>query len=233
MREHPRAILAGSRAAVEDERLFLDVLAMGLFEAGHFFKLPRAIHSAAKGDMAPWNQMIADGYGEPVADRLAVVGEQAPPLRLPAQRGGGPSYVAPGTYVTVTCAEEYPNSAGLPALRAIAASTTWGLGDSLNLAEACQAWRVEPAPASVRQPVVSSARLLLLNGDLDLDTFPEWGAHVAERLPGSASVAVPFATHSTMSIPCVADVASAFLVADGDVTQVDLSCLKALQPPPW
>jgi pimeloyl-ACP methyl ester carboxylesterase len=233
VKAHPRPILAGATPAVEDERTFLDTLAVALFDASQYFKLPRALHAAATGDMTGWNEILSDGYGDEVTGRVAVPNESVAPLRLPAQRGGGPSYVSPGTYVAVTCAEDFASSEGLQALRARAAAAVWGVGDSLDLAEACSAWHVTQVPASVRRPVASRAKLLLLNGDLDLDTFPEWGAHVAQTLPASTNVTVPFATHSTMSVPCVADIIQAFVAADGDIAQVDMSCLQRLSPPPW
>jgi hypothetical protein len=76
-------------------------------------------------------------------------------------------------------------------------------------------------------------KVLLLNGDLDLDTFPEWGAHAAATLPRAVNLVVPYATHSTMSIPCVQKIMSAFLLADGDAARVDRACLAELRAPSW
>jgi hypothetical protein len=99
--------------------------------------------------------------------------------------------------------------------------------------EACSAWNVHPIDASLRTPVVSQAKVLLLNGDLDLNTYPEWGTHAAKTLPNSTSLLVPYATHSTMIVPCVGDVIAQFITHDGDMTKVDDSCIKTLPAPSW
>ena len=131
------------------------------------------------------------------------------------------------------CAEDLPIARGLAALKASAAKTGWGPGDNLDRAQACTSWRVDAIPADLRQPVRSNVKMLLLNGDLDLDTFPEWGAHAAQTLPNAANVVVPYATHSTMSIPCVQSIIATYLAADGNMSKVDLSCIKELKRPAW
>ena len=136
--------------------------------------------------------------------------------------------------MTVICAEDLPGSGTVDALRTLDASQLWG-GDPniVDIAQACAAWKVPALDASLRTPVVSQAKVLLLNGDLDLNTFPEWGARAAATLPNAKNVVVPYATHSTMSIPCVGQIITDFIVKGGDAANVDLSCVDHLAPPVW
>ena len=136
--------------------------------------------------------------------------------------------------MAVLCAESLPSAGGIDPLQALQAQQKWG-GDSamIDIAQACAAWNVQPVDASLRAPVSSDAKVLLLNGDLDLNTFPEWGAHAAATLSHATNLVVPFATHSTMSVPCVGQIITDFLAADGDMARVDASCLTALTPPAW
>jgi hypothetical protein len=44
---------------------------------------------------------------------------------------------------------------------------------------------------------------------------------------------VPFASHGTIEQPCAASIMSQFIIADGDITAVDQSCLAAMIQPAW
>ncbi|MFH1436376.1 MAG: alpha/beta hydrolase [Pseudomonadota bacterium] len=67
----------------------------------------------------------------------------------------------------------------------------------------------------------------------DLNTLAEWGDRAAETLPNSTHVVIPHATHSTVSIPCAASILSQFFTFDGDMDEVETSCLDAIAHPGW
>ncbi|HSO39075.1 MAG TPA: alpha/beta hydrolase, partial [Labilithrix sp.] len=66
-----------------------------------------------------------------------------------------------------------------------------------------------------------------------LNTYPEWGARAAATLPHATNLVVPYATHSTMGIPCVSGIITDFIAAEGDVARVDTSCVARLPAPQW
>jgi len=142
--------------------------------------------------------------------------------------------VAPGLFHTVVCAEWLPNSPGAAALGVLSAKQTWGdFGHMTELAEACAAWKVRPVESSLRLPVQSSVKALLLSGDIDVRTPPEMGTHTAKTLPNATHVVIPHASHSTISVSCAAQILVDFFVADGKMSAVDTSCLKAIKQPAW
>jgi pimeloyl-ACP methyl ester carboxylesterase len=231
----PRPIVADGQPSTEDEATFLAVLGAAVFDATTYYLIPRAMHNARHGDFAAWDALIGKITGQTVTE--PVNGRRMPPgdpLRRfsPHVHGTGTSYVAPGLYMAVICAEDLPNTPSVAALRTLNAAQVWG-GDPnmVDIADACSAWKMTPLAASQRAPVHSDAKVLLLNGELDLNTFPEWGAHAAETLTHATSIVVPYATHSTMGIPCVGQVITDFLAHDGDMGAVDASCIRALPAP--
>ena len=234
----PRPILVDGSPDAEDEATFLSMLGGALFDASFYFKVPRAIHAAASGSYTQWDSIMSQVSGmsitEPAAARRF---GWSPTMRLArsvARTHGGVDYVAPGLYATVVCAENLPSAGSLADLQSLQDAQKWG-GDAsmIDLYEACASWNVSPLDPSLRTAVRSNAKVLLLDGDLDLNTFPEWGAHAAETLPNGTNVVVPYATHSTMGVPCVGDVITQFFRADGDMTKVDASCIGALVEPAW
>jgi pimeloyl-ACP methyl ester carboxylesterase len=236
----PRPIVVDGAGDHEDEAVFLEVLGGALFEASTYSRVPRAIHAAVHGDLTAWDALMSDVTGaaitEPVKSARLAGTEPASRLGARARRVAthGPSYVAPGLYMSVLCAESLPNEGGLESLRALQAEQRWGGDASIgDIAESCAAWNVAPISAASRAPVSSDAKVLLLDGALDLNTFPEWGAHAAATLPHATNLVVPYATHSTMSVPCVGQIITDFLEVDGDMTRVDTSCIEALPEPAW
>ena len=238
----PRSIVADGAATTEDEATLLGVLGAALFEASTYYRIPRAIHGAATGDFVAWDALMSDMLGQTISEPMhaqrrsnSFAASSAPPRGLrPTRRVRGTSYVAPGLYMTVICAEDLPGSGTIDSLRALDASQLWG-GDStmVDIAQACAAWNVPALDPSLRAPVLSQAKVLLLNGDLDLNTFPEWGARAAATLPHAKNVVVPHATHSTMSIPCVGQIITDFIAGGGDAANVDVTCVDHLAPPAW
>ncbi len=91
----------------------------------------------------------------------------------------------------------------------------------------CPVWDVPPAAASMMDPVVSDVPVLILEGDLDAATAPEWVDLLTPGLSASQVVRFPFTGHSTLDkSECARSVMSAFLT---DPTQpVDTSCTASM-----
>jgi len=92
----------------------------------------------------------------------------------------------------------------------------------------CPIWDVAPANASMMDPVVSDVPVLIMEGDFDAATAPEWVDLVTPGLSRSQVVRFPFTGHSTLGkSECARNVMSAFLA---EPTQpVDPSCTGSIQ----
>jgi pimeloyl-ACP methyl ester carboxylesterase len=239
LRASPRPILVDGVGTVEDEEVYLMFLEAFLYYSMWRYRVPRAVHAALGGDNSLWNRMMSEAYGGTITDASRSHGADrcAPdfPMKIRPKKPItlGRDYVAPGLFITVVCAEWFPNSGGLDALRAMAAAQTWGGQTYVDLAQACAAWKVRPIDASLRQAVTSDLPVLLMSGEIDLNTYREWGDHAAETLPDGTHVVVPYATHSTISVECASRIMVQFLRSDGQMSSVDTSCIDSLTPPAW
>jgi len=242
-KQQPRAKTLGGQLFYEDEQYFLMFLYAMLDYTKLRYKVPRAIHESVQGDESLWNQQLSTIFGAKVADAKA-----APPplprptihpagrIRLPARfrrPALGVDYVASGLLGTVMCAEWFPNSGGLDPLNAKLAAQSWATSDTLAVPGSCTSWKVTPLAAALRQPVTSTVKTLLLSGEIDVRTPPEQGDQAAKTLPNSTHLVVPYASHSTISVPCAAQILTSFFKADGQMSGVDTSCLKQVPHPGW
>jgi pimeloyl-ACP methyl ester carboxylesterase len=131
--------------------------------------------------------------------------------------------------LSVVCAEDVPriDRSKIPAL-------TEGsfLGDSRIRAQfgICAAWPRGEVPEGFGDPVTFDGPVLVISGELDPVTPPEWGEEMVRHLPRGRHVAVPRA-HDVNS-PCVDSFASAFLHED-PLAPLDLSCVDEMELPPF
>jgi pimeloyl-ACP methyl ester carboxylesterase len=98
--------------------------------------------------------------------------------------------------------------------------------------KACEFWprgKVEP---SFYEPVKSSVPALVMSGELDPVTPPEWGEKVLPHLSNARHVVVPGTGHGAISTGCGMRILHAFLDA-GSAAGLDTSCLQALKRPPF
>jgi pimeloyl-ACP methyl ester carboxylesterase len=234
LKASPRKILVNGSSMLEDEQTFALFLHACVDRTATRYRIPRAIRLAVQGDASVWDTLISDATG------YVVKGASDPPPtgalpcfrpRRPHERGV--SYVAPGLFATVVCAEWLPNSGGVAALEALLAKQTWGDPGMIDLAKACAAWKVGALAASLRTPVVSKVKTLLLSGEIDVRTPPAMGTLAAKTLANSQHLIVPYASHSTISVACAAKILSAFLKSDGELASLDSSCLKSVPQPAW
>ncbi len=238
--ETPRPILVDGSPSVEDEELYLMFLGAFLRTAQWRFKVPAAIHLAVEGDNEEWNNLMSAATGYRITDPErsmppeGMMGYFIPcPKPLP-QFILGREYMAQGLFMTIVCGEWIPNMESYENLLEITAGQTWGDGEPyLTVVESCEHWDVDPIDEALLTPVSSDLPTLLLSGEIDLNTLAEWGDRAAETLPNSTHVVIPHATHSTVSIPCAASILSQFFTFDGNMDEVDTSCLGAIAHPGW
>jgi pimeloyl-ACP methyl ester carboxylesterase len=115
-----------------------------------------------------------------------------------------------------------------------AADRTRYLGRSVreSLSAACRRFPHGTLPASFREPVRSSAPTLLLSGEADPVTPPEWAAIAARNLPSSRQLVLAGQGHGTLGRGCMPKVVERFIEA-GKADGLDASCLDAVKPQPF
>jgi pimeloyl-ACP methyl ester carboxylesterase len=165
--------------------------------------LPLLVHLAAGGDLVPLVQNAIDR-------RLDIDG-----------------VLALGLLFSVTCAEDLPFIDD-----ATAARETKGtfLGDyRIRQQKAvCEIWPRGKVPANVHEPVRSQLPVLLISGERDPVTPPEFGERVAKNLPNSLHVVVPHGTHGGAG-ECTENLIRDF-IDRGSVQGLDASCVKQAPP---
>jgi len=108
------------------------------------------------------------------------------------------------------------------------------LGHSVGSAfrAACQRFPHGTAPAAFREPVRSEAPTLLLSGEADPVTPPEWAAAAAATLPRSRQLTLAGQAHGSLARGCMPKVVDRFIEA-GSLDGLDASCLALVRPQPF
>jgi pimeloyl-ACP methyl ester carboxylesterase len=131
--------------------------------------------------------------------------------------------------LSVVCAEDVPFIAADPP--AAAASRYLGTSVQDAFRRLCAGWPVRPVPASWKDPVRSEVPALLLSGEADPVTPPEWAERAARTLPNARAVVLPGQGHGSFSRGCVPRLVARFVEA-GSAASLDLSCVERSHPPP-
>ncbi|CAG0933698.1 Tripeptidyl aminopeptidase [Thermoflexales bacterium] len=99
---------------------------------------------------------------------------------------------------------------------------------SKGIIELCQAWGLTPADVKENQAVTSDVPTLVVSGEFDPITPPNWAEDAAKTLSKSFYFNVPRAGHGpTISEECPRSILVAFL--DQPTQQPDTACLAALK----
>jgi pimeloyl-ACP methyl ester carboxylesterase len=170
--------------------------------------IPAFIHWAANGNFSP--------VAEYTADYLYWVNTD----------------IMDGMYLCVTCTETIPYIDYAEA-RALAQGTfmgTYRLGQQKN---ACDWWVRGEHPADFHQMYMMDNPTLILSGEIDPVTPPQYGEELASYLPNSLHVIIPNCGHEygTVWENCFDDVLAQF-ISQGSVVGLDAACVdKHVRPP--
>ena len=136
---------------------------------------------------------------------------------------------ADGMYMAVVCAERGDSDPEAAAAGAIADRLKKsGVEDARALLQVCRDWNVELLPRELLEPVRSDVPTLLLSGELDPITPPEFAAEVAAGLGRAQQVTFPGGTHGqAFGSGCANGVIQRFL--DDPLAATEASC--SLEPP--
>jgi pimeloyl-ACP methyl ester carboxylesterase len=132
-----------------------------------------------------------------------------------------------GMYASVQCAEEVPFHASGEA-EAVLDSIDPRLRDYFtasldDYADLCDTWDIQPANLTENEAVVSDIPTLVLSGDYDPITPPEWGQRAAAGLENVFYVEFSGLGHGVFGDrSCAREIVEAFLVSP--VVEPDISC---------
>ncbi|HSS77334.1 MAG TPA: alpha/beta hydrolase [Thermoanaerobaculia bacterium] len=191
-----------------------------------------------KQEVRPTHGLVAEGirflmYGQgggalPLQIHQAFEGNLTPLIQMSIERRLGiDDALAMGMLFSVTCAEDLPFIDD-----ATAAQATKGtiLGDYRirQQKEVCKVWPRGEIPANLHTPVHSGVPVLLIAGERDPVTPPEFAERAAKYLSNSLLVVVPHGTHGGAG-DCTNQMISKFLDT-ASVKGIDTSCLQKLPP---
>ncbi len=138
-----------------------------------------------------------------------------------------------GLLLSVSCAEDTPRITAEEI--ASLSGTAFGSYRVQRQIAACKAWRVplldNPRPGYV----TSDAPVLLLAGDMDHVTPVQWAEAVAAHLPNARVVVIPKLGHfpdGLTHMECYEQMLADFFTA-GSARNLDVACVKSMQPPPF
>lgn len=186
-----------------------------LYAVGGAANVPRLLTRAAAGDYTPIAQ-------------ASVINRR----RLEEQLNRG-------MFLSVTCAEDVPLMSEA-AIRASSRGTRLGDYRTRQQVAACRDWprgesRWWAAPASPGKPAPIVAPALVLNGEFDPATPPEWARRAMALLPNGRLVIVPGGAHGFDRLgvdACIARVIVDFFDR-GAAKGVETSCVAAAKRPPF
>jgi pimeloyl-ACP methyl ester carboxylesterase len=194
----------------EDVKVSREVIADGirwqLYTPENGAALPRLIHQAAAGDFAPLAQAAVNS------------------------RLGALDILAMGMFFSVTCAEDIPfiDPAQIPARTAGSFLSDYRVRQQIG---ACGAWTQAKVAPGHREAIHSDVPVLLINGERDPVTPPDFGRRASQFLTNSLHVIVPFGAHGGETA-CVNKLEKG-VIEKGAVRGLDTSCLKAIKLTPF
>jgi pimeloyl-ACP methyl ester carboxylesterase len=140
--------------------------------------------------------------------------------------------ISQGMELSVICSEDFPlfpehddsEDLGFASL----------MGDFMLKASRiqCGIWPRGDIPLDFHAPVVSDRPVLLLSGELDPVTPPEYAEQVKAHFSNSLHLVVPGQGHSVSGRGCMGQLIAEFIIA-GDFSKLDTGCLAQMQSSPW
>jgi pimeloyl-ACP methyl ester carboxylesterase len=189
--------------------IFADRIRSMLYSPATAATVPYVVHRAAAGDFLPFVSPLVPGLG-------------APP---------GGDGISMGHYLSITCSEDLDRIT--PGERAAEAQGTL-LGDyrGQQQADACTLWPHAKLPASHFAPGKLAIPALLISGDADPVTPPQWADSIKRFLPEARHVVFPTGGHVPVGTPCAVALEVQFILT-GETGGLDVACAATLTRPPF
>jgi pimeloyl-ACP methyl ester carboxylesterase len=166
-----------------------------------------------------------------VVDR-ATQGDWGPFVALyVTMHGGLEKNMSQGMHLSVVCSEDAPLITEEALVRETRGS--WmGERELRDTLKACALWPRGSVPAGYRDPVTSDVPVLLLSGELDPVTPPQWAEDAKKTLSNSLHVVLPGVGHGTYAVGCARTLMSDFVTL-GSVKGLEPKCRESLARPPF
>jgi pimeloyl-ACP methyl ester carboxylesterase len=152
-------------------------------------------------------------------------------LALGSINEGAGQNMSLGMQLSVVCAEDAPRIT--PDQTERESNGTIFATHLLNARlKACEFWPKGKVEPSFYEPVKSNVPVLVMSGELDPVTPPQWGEAVLPHFTRAKHVVVPGTGHGAIGTGCGMRIAQAFINA-GAPDGLDTSCLQAIKRPPF
>jgi pimeloyl-ACP methyl ester carboxylesterase len=196
-------------ATVEIERdIFAEKIRNLLYSRETASRVPLIVHEAANGNFQPF---LRDAIGSSLTE-----------------------FIADGTYLCVTCAEDVP-FIGQAEAEQLNANNPFGNYRVNQQTRACSLWPRGEIPADYREPIRSHVPALIFSGNFDPVTPPQRGEEVARYLPNARHVIVPESGHMPDGLTngdCLDNLIIEF-IDKGDSKTLDTTCVERMKPVPF
>lgn len=185
--------------------VFFEKLRSLMYAPASAARIPQIVHRAAAGDLAPFY----------AATRRTEAGD-----------------LAEGLYLSITCSE---SMAGMDREATEASMRTpFGNYRLFVQREACRSWPAFAPAADFFVPPALAMPLLLISGERDPVTPPDWAEAIARRSPRARHLILPGGGHVLDGMAgtdtCLDPLIVRFL-GDPGVSALDTSCVSAMRPP--
>lgn len=175
-------------------------------------------YSAVSQMMIPYLIHEAAATGSP--ERLA-----AQALMTSDQMSEG---LAIGLNFAVGCSEDWPY---WPA-DSDAAGTLLGNSFTELYSKVCSWWPADPVGPGFHQPFDTDVPVLILSGELDPVTPPQYGEEAEAQFSNSLHIIAEGRGHITMTNSCIGSIATEF-IAEAGVADLDTGCTERIGPEPF
>jgi pimeloyl-ACP methyl ester carboxylesterase len=136
--------------------------------------------------------------------------------------------ISQGMEMSVMCAEDYP----LFPAEIEPNDTLLGTLMEQVVEVQCGIWPAGPVPDDFHDPVTGDVPVLLLSGEYDPVTPPEYGDQVAAHFERATHLVAPGQAHIVATRGCMGELVSTFII-DGNADNLDTACMADLQRSPF
>jgi len=136
--------------------------------------------------------------------------------------------MAIGLNFSVGCSEDWPY---WPA-DSDASGTLLGNSFTELYSKVCSWWPADPVGPDYHQPFDVDVPILILSGELDPVTPPQYGEEANEQFSNSLHIVSEGRGHITITNPCISSIATEF-IAEADVEDLDTECTDRIGPEPF
>lgn len=136
--------------------------------------------------------------------------------------------ISQGMELSVMCAEDYPLFPQEPA------ANSYLMGDIMHKSVGiqCEIWPQGPVPENFHEPVTGDLPVLLLSGELDPVTPPEYADQVAVHFSNSRHLIAPGQGHIATTRGCMGKIVSEFII-EGSADDLETDCISNMRATPF